>query len=90
MTDAFRAGFTFSPQSFPCGTVTFVMTNIGKGVHTLQLTLPSGMDIPSGPDVGPNETLSVTLGLPFSGTYGWSDSYDTTNETTFYGNLVVR
>src|SRR4029077_13196051 len=35
-----QTGFTFSPASVPCGTVTFVITNVGQDAHMLRLTDP--------------------------------------------------
>jgi len=90
MTDvAGSNGFVFSPATFPCGTVTFVMTNIGQSPHLLQVTYRNVANIPASPIVDPNKTVTFTVTLPVSGTYGWDDGYVEGPEMT-YGNLTVQ
>jgi hypothetical protein len=89
MTDVLGPGFTFSPPTFPCGTVTFVITNLGQSAHVLQVTRPDGGDFPASPVVDPNKTVSITLSLTVTGTYGWADGYGEGYETT-YGKVAVQ
>lgn len=89
MTDVLGPGFTFSPPTFPCGTVTFVISNLGQSAHVLQVTRPDGGDFPASPVVDPNKTVSITLSLTVSGMYGWADGYGEGYETT-YGKLSVQ
>jgi hypothetical protein len=90
MTDVLGGnGFVFTPAAFPCGTVTFVITNTGQSAHVLQVTYPNAAKVPASPTVDPNKTATLTVNLTVSGTYGWYDGYGEGDETT-YGNLTVQ
>jgi hypothetical protein len=53
------------------------------------VTYPDAAKVPTSPTVDPNKTVTLTVTLPVSGTYGWYDGYGEGDETT-YGNLTVQ
>jgi hypothetical protein len=83
-------GYTFSPASVPCGTVTFVLTNVGKLGHGLVLMDPRGQILPASSTVGPSQTVSVVEILRCTGTYQWADIISDTFGEDGIGVLVVR
>jgi hypothetical protein len=89
MTDNFGpAGYSFAPSSVPCGTVTFVLNNIGADQHGLGLKSPTGIETPASPTVGAHQSGTLTANLSVKGVYQWWDSEGEGFETT-YGTLVV-
>jgi uncharacterized cupredoxin-like copper-binding protein len=57
----FDYSYTFSPTTFPCGTVTFAMTNTGKEEHNLNVLGVQGGG--AGSVIGPGETTTKTMTL---------------------------
>ena len=84
-----QTGFTFSPATVQCGTVTFVITNVGQDAHMLRLTDPHAADLSAGPTVLPSQTVRATVTLNLRGKYGWYDGEGEGYETT-YGPLTVQ
>jgi hypothetical protein len=83
-------GWSFSQATIPCGTVTFVLTNMGKVQHGLRLMDPAGQILPPNPGVGPSQTLSITVNLRYRGTYEWSDITADAFGEDGIGQLVVQ
>jgi hypothetical protein len=83
-------GYTFSPTTVPCGTVTFVLTNTGSLGHGLALMDPSGQILPASSTVGPSQTMSITENLRYSGTYLWADIIADAFGEEGVGQLVVH
>jgi hypothetical protein len=86
-------GYTFSPTTPRCGTVTFVLTNTGKSGHGLDLRDPLGEILPPSPRVAPGSAITITIDLRYSGTYDWADisaGFDAEFAETSNGSLVVQ
>jgi hypothetical protein len=91
MSDKFVPdGYTFSPTTVPCGTVTFVLTNTGKLGHGLVLMDPRGQLLPASSTVGPSQTASLVENLVYTGTYQWADIVSDAFGEDGVGQLVVR
>jgi hypothetical protein len=91
MSDKFIPdGYTFSPATVPCGTVTFVLTNAGKLGHGLVLMDPRGQLLPASSTVGPSQTASLVENLVYVGTYQWADIVSDAFGEDGVGQLVVR
>jgi hypothetical protein len=91
MSDKFVPdGYTFSPVTVPCGTVTFVLTNTGKLGHGLELMDPRGQLLPASSTVGPSQTASLVENLGYTGTYQWADIVSDAFGEDGVGQLVVR
>jgi hypothetical protein len=91
MTDKFVPdGYTFSPPTVPCGTVTFVLTNTGKLGHGLELMDPRGQILPASSTVEPSQTASLVENLGYTGTYEWADVISDAFGEEGVGQLVVR
>jgi hypothetical protein len=89
MSDNFGpAGYSFSPSSVPCGTVTFVLNNVGANQHGLGLKSPTGVEAPASPTVDAHQSAMFTTNLSLKGAFQWWDSEGEGFETT-YGTLVV-
>jgi hypothetical protein len=82
-------GYTFSPATVPCGTVTFVLTNTGRFGHGLELMDPRGQILPASSTVGPSQTVSLTENLRYAGTYEWADIISDAFGEDGVGELVV-
>lgn len=64
--------FTFSQTTIPCGTVTFVLTNNGSLVHSLQLSSAAGGVTNSfGQQILPGQTVNTTVDMRARGPYPW-------------------
>jgi hypothetical protein len=74
-----QSGFTFSPASVPCGTVSFVITNVGQDAH-IRLTDPHAMTAPAVP-ILPSQTVRAAVTLNLRGKYGWYDGLSEGYET---------
>src|SRR5262249_36385197 len=78
MTDApAPRGYTFSPGTIACGTVSFVLKDVGSTAHGLQLMDPLGTILPASQSVLPRQTVTVVSNLKYTGTYQWVDSVAT-------------
>jgi hypothetical protein len=53
----------FSRPTVPCGTVKFVVTNVGTIVHSFQINAPGG----HGPRISPGQTVTMTVHLTTKG-----------------------
>src|SRR5262249_8072453 len=74
MTDTTgSAGYTFGPTPVPCGSVTFVLTNVGQNPHGLELMDPVGNVFATSAPVPPSGTRSLAADFKYRGTYEWSD-----------------
>jgi plastocyanin len=82
----FEYSYTVSPATFPCGSVTFVMTNTGKEDHNFNVIGVQGGG--AGNVVGPGETTTKTLSL---GPGGYSYQCDVEGHLALgmVGNLSV-
>lgn len=59
-----------SQATVPCGTVTFVVTNVGRVVHSFHITVPdSTVDAPGGqgPPLNPGQTVRLTVHFTVKG-----------------------
>jgi hypothetical protein len=83
-------GYSFSPATIPCGTVTFVLTNNGRLGHGLELMDPRGQILPSSSTVGASQTASLTENLRYTGTYEWADIISDAFGENGIGELVVH
>jgi hypothetical protein len=91
MTDkSLPDGYSFTPNSVPCGMVTFVLTDVGTLVHGLALMDPRGQLLPPSPTVGPSQTTSVTENLAYTGSYQWSDITSDAFGEAGLGVLIVH
>jgi hypothetical protein len=80
MTDAPSPhGYSFVPSTFACGTVTFVLKNVGSTPHGFQLMDPSGTLLPASQTVLPSQTTTMVSNLKYVGSYEWVDSVSTDN-----------
>jgi hypothetical protein len=91
MTDKpIPTGYSFSPTTIACGTVTFVLTNAGRLGHGLELMDPHGQILQASSTVGPSQTVSITENLKYSGTYEWADIISDAFGEDGVGELVVH
>jgi hypothetical protein len=72
-------GYTFAPSTLACGTVTFVLKDVGSTPHGLQLMDPSGSILPASQTVLPSQTATMVSNLKYVGSYEWIDSVSTDN-----------
>ncbi len=75
MTDApAPRGYAFAPSAIPCGTVTFIVKDVGSAPHGLQLMDPSDVLLPPSTTVEPAQTTTMVSKLMYVGSYQWIDS----------------
>jgi hypothetical protein len=72
-------GYTFTPSTVSCGTITFVLKNVGSTPHGLQLMDPTGTILPASQTVLPSQTATMVSNLKYVGSYEWIDSVSTDN-----------
>jgi hypothetical protein len=90
MTDTMGPNsYTFSPSVIPCGTVTFLLQNVGQSQHGLGISSPTGVQSPAGPIVDGSQSGTLTVKLAVTGTYRWWDAAGEGFETTS-GTLAVH
>ncbi len=81
-----RSGIALSRSSVPCGTVTFVVTNVGAAVDSLQV-FP---DYPSAggktPELQPGQSARLTIRLPEKGIAYYQSGDYTPSEPEFGGS----
>jgi plastocyanin len=74
--------YKLSAYSVPCGTVTFVVTNTGTGVHSFHVGAPGG----DGPTLDPGQTVAMTVQLG-KGTYQYTCGEPGCAELSEHGNV---
>jgi hypothetical protein len=74
--------YKLSAYAVPCGTVTFVTTNTGTGVHSFHVGAPGG----DGPTLDPGQTATMTVQLG-KGTYQYACGEPGCAELSEHGNV---
>lgn len=81
-----RTGITLSRPTIPCGTVTFVVTNIGTAVDSLQFFADYPQKGGTTPDLQPGQSARVTIQFPEKGIAHYQSGIYIPGEDEFGGS----